>query len=457
MSKIFYIGFGQLLYSAQGKLTGDSVLRLIPITQLTSDIHKNTLEDADVFLIGPLTINPLQQVQRAYRQNPLISVVVLAFQEQFQKIKQTISFGHNVGKNITVIPYQFGRDISEVLESAIKRTQQRKSFLKLQGHATLPRATGHNVTFQNLGVFLENAPIGAIVFDKEKKVISANFKAKQFFGKKLDLRYLITWTDLFPSEDYAKRIDSESEQAHEIIKVNDQFLEVNMSSFLIESDKPHYLLLVNDVTRTINVENQLKNKIEELEFLNRELDEFVNVVSHDFKTPLTAIGLLTALALKETSDEKKTGFLLQIMQSSNKLKEQLKGLNKLVDIKKNRAEKAEIVNFQPSLDIILGEYKETLEDIGAKLITNFTQAPSIVYFAAHINCLLSNLITNAIKYRRLDTPLIIEVYSRIEKDYTALVVKDNGIGIDLEKNLNMLFQPFKRLTDQSTGSGLGLA
>jgi light-regulated signal transduction histidine kinase (bacteriophytochrome) len=46
------------------------------------------------------------------------------------------------------------------------------------------------------------------------------------------------------------------------------------------------------VTQKINAENQLKSKIDELEFLNQELDEFVDVVSHDFKAPLTSISLL---------------------------------------------------------------------------------------------------------------------------------------------------------------------
>jgi signal transduction histidine kinase len=207
----------------------------------------------------------------------------------------------------------------------------------------------------------------------------------------------------------------------------------------------------------VDVENQLKSKIEELEFLNRELDEFINVVSHDFKTPLTSIGLLTDLALKESSSEKLTSFLTPIKRNCNKLKDQLKGLTTLVDIKKKRSEKVEMVNFQQILNEILSEDNETLKEINGKLISDFSQAPEVPYFTAHINSLLSNLINNAIKYRRQDVPLLIEVSSRKEKDYTVLTVKDNGIGIDLKKNLNLLFQPFKRLTEQSTGSGLGLS
>ncbi|WP_411273363.1 hypothetical protein [Daejeonella sp.] len=91
------------------------------------------------------------------------------------------------------------------------------------------------------------------------------------------MRTNATWSDLFPDEDYAVRMNPGSEPIHEIIKVNNQFLEINISPSMVDNDVPQYLLLVNDVTRMVDVENQLKSKIEELEFLNRELDEFVNV------------------------------------------------------------------------------------------------------------------------------------------------------------------------------------
>jgi signal transduction histidine kinase len=97
-------------------------------------------------------------------------------------------------------------------------------------------------------------------------------------------------------------------------------------------------------------------RIEELEFLNKELDDF-NVVSHNFKTPLTSISRLTDLALKANSSEKVEGLLHQIKNNSNKLKTQLKGLTKLVDIKKSRSEKVEIVNLKYALDVILSKYK----------------------------------------------------------------------------------------------------
>lgn len=447
------MGFGDMMNGLQNKITSIANVEFQQIIPLSSDIY-NELDNADVFLLGPLTIDPLKQVQRAHQQNKVVSIVVLIFPEQFQRTKQQIQFGFNVGKNFTLLPYDFGKDISEVVDSGIKRSQQRKSFLKISNQATFPSPVSREITFQNLALFLENAPMGAIVFDVEKKVVSANYRAKQYF-EKVDFRYPVNWNSLFPGEEYPAEVRGR-EPAHEIIKVNNQYLEINISPLQIEKGSPHYLLLINDITRTVNIENQLRNKIDELEFLNKELDEFVNVVSHDFKTPLTSIGLLAQLALREKSQEKQINFLNQILNSSKKLKEQLNGLSKLVDIKKNRSDKVEEVNFQERLDLALAEYGN-LKDLDAQVISDFSKAPLMNYFKAHIDSLFNNLITNAIKYRQKDQTLTIEVAARNEKDYVVLTVKDNGIGIDLAKNMNKLFQPFKRLTDQSTGSGLGLS
>src|ERR1700749_1307990 len=98
-----------------------------------------------------------------------------------------------------------------------------------------------------------------------------------------------------------------------------------------------------------------------------------------------------------------------------------------------------------------------LKEIVAEIRSDFSAAPGMPYYLAHIDSYLSNLITNAIKYRNKDVPLRIGIKSRREKEYVILSVKDNGIGIDLAKHMNKLFQPFKRLPDQGTGSGLGLS
>lgn len=460
MSKILYIGFGDLVKTIEN-LHSNASLDFIEILQLSSDVNQKELEDGDVFLIGPYVIDPLRQIQRASQQNGQISIVVLIFHEQFQKIKQGIQFSFNIGKNVVFVPYHVDKDITAVLNTAISRTTQRRSFSRISKQQVYLAPETRQVTFRNLGVFLQNAPIGAIIFDIDRVVIDSNFKAKQMFNMQLNRLGKVTFNDLFADQVPAERFPSVSENdstpLHEIIKVNDHFLEINISQMVLEKNSPHYLLLLNDVTQQINSENMLKRKVEELEFLNQELDEFVNVVSHDFRTPLTTISLLAEMALKEKSPEKQLDFIAKIKKSSGKLRELLKGLTTLVDTNKDRSDKVELVNLDERLEVVLLEYQDMLVEIGGEIKVDFSNAPAVAYFTAHIDSFLSNLLTNAIKYRQLEKPLLIEINSRREKGYTILSVRDNGIGIDLTKNMSKLFKPFKRLTDQSTGSGLGLS
>ncbi len=440
--------------SLQDKITTMADAELRQIMPLGSDVS-NQLDNADVLLLGPLTVDPLKQVQRAHQQNKVISIVVLIFPAQYQKTRQQIQLGFNVGKNLTLLPYEFGKDISMVVDGAARRSQQRKSFLKISARFTPPPPpVGPPITVENLALVLEHAPIGAMIVDAEKRVLSVNRVAKLYFPS-VDFGARVEWSDLFPDEvlPSGKKWD---QPFQDVLKVEGRYLEVNISSLGIGEHSAHQLLLLNDVTRAISIENQLRSKIEELEFLNKELDEFANVVSHDFKTPLTSISLLAQLALREKSQDKQLDFLKQILSSSRKLKEQLNGLNKLVSLKKNRAEKIEQVNFQERLNIILSEYGD-LAEMEAEVVSNFSKAPGISYFTAHIDSLFNNLITNAIKYRKKDQPLKVELESRQEQEFVVITIKDNGIGIDLTKNMNKLFQPFKRLSDQGTGTGLGLS
>jgi len=459
-SKILHIGFGKLLDSLKSRVSPRTEMVFQEILQLSSDVHENLLSEGDVFLIGPYTLEPVRQVQRATLQNPLISIVLLIFPEQFNKIKQSVQFAYNISKHITYVSYELEKDITAVLDNAVLRAKQRKSFARITEQELYPKPASPDLTFKNLSAFLDNAPIGAIVFDSKKNIITANHKARQLFHPLLAQLVNVNWSDLFP--DKAPSLSNPqtfdgSEPLNEIIKVNNQFLEINISPLKTDDDQPHSLLLLNDVTAKIKAENKLQSKVDELEFLNQELDQFVNVISHDFKTPLTSISLLAELGIKETSREKQLNFLIQIKQSSNKLKELLKGLNVLVDTTKSKSEKIEHVDFQSRFDIVMTDYYELLKQNDGELNVDFGQATDIQYFTAHIDSLFSNLITNAIKYRNKDIPLHIDVKTCREKEYTVLSVKDNGIGIDLEKNMNKLFQPFKRLSDQGTGSGLGLS
>jgi len=144
-------------------------------------------------------------------------------------------------------------------------------------------------------------------------------------------------------------------------------------------------------------------------------------------------------------------------QSTGNLKDLLEGLVLLVDAQQVQDEKARELKFEDELLFIMDQYREMLEDISVEIEYDFSGAVKVKYLEAHLKSLLSNVLGNAIKYSHAERPLKVSFKTRREKNFIVLNIKDNGNGIDLKKNLDKLFHPFKRFTSQASGSGLGLS
>jgi len=94
--------------SLESRLSASTGVEFREVHQLSSDVHENLLAQGDIFLIGPYTLEPVRQVQRAPQQNTMISIILLIFPDQFQKVKQAIQFAYNVSKNVTFVSYELG-------------------------------------------------------------------------------------------------------------------------------------------------------------------------------------------------------------------------------------------------------------------------------------------------------------------------------------------------------------
>ena len=67
-----------------------------------------------------------------------------------------------------------------------------------------------------------------------------------------------------------------------------------------------------------------------------------------------------------------------------------------------------------------------------------------------------NLISNAIKYRHPDRKPVVDLYTYMEGGKYCLMVKDNGLGIDLKKYGNKIFNMYQTFHDREDAVGIGL-
>ena len=67
-----------------------------------------------------------------------------------------------------------------------------------------------------------------------------------------------------------------------------------------------------------------------------------------------------------------------------------------------------------------------------------------------------NLISNAIKYGHQDRKTVIDIYTYLEDNRPCLMIKDNGLGIDLKKYGNKIFHMYQTFHDREDAVGIGL-
>jgi PAS domain S-box-containing protein len=215
--------------------------------------------------------------------------------------------------------------------------------------------------------------------------------------------------------------------------------------------------IAHDITARKNAEEKIERHREELAKSNAELEHFAYVASHDLREPLRMItSFLQLLERRYTNqlDQDANEFIGFAVDGAKRLNEMI---NDLLTYSRVSTKKREfkMLNCEQILDETLTNLKIQIEE--SKAIITHESLPKIFVDKMLMVELFQNLITNAIKYQRQETPKI-HISANKEGDQYCFAVKDNGIGIESE-HLGGIFTIFQRLhtKDEYEGTGLGLA
>ena len=223
------------------------------------------------------------------------------------------------------------------------------------------------------------------------------------------------------------------------------------------------VFLGNEFNRMVNQIHksyiQLKKKNKELKQVNEFRSNMVDTVSHEFRTPLTSIQGYTSRLLRQDiqiDDETRVKSLKIIKKQSERLKRMIEDLLVIPDIEGARLN-VNLVNI-PINSVIESSIMLVKNDANKEIINNIQDCGiEIVADTDRIEQVFVNLIENAIKYTKEDTPIILDYEIREER--LAISVKNDYDVIPREK-LKTLFDKFTRVDDKTTrttrGTGLGL-
>lgn len=224
-----------------------------------------------------------------------------------------------------------------------------------------------------------------------------------------------------------------------------------------EGEHSHWVSIQRDITAEKKQEKEKEQLIRELTQNNTDLKQFSYITSHNLRAPLSNLSGLLALLEDTPINNPELELLLNgFKKSTQLLNETVNDLVKVIIIKDSPSMLREDVSIQEVFENVFSQLSFLISSIQPVLKMDLDAAPTLYVNKAYLESILLNLFTNSLKYHATDRALKISITSKETPDGVALLFKDNGIGIDLERNKDKIFGLYQRFHNYPDSKGLGL-
>lgn len=189
---------------------------------------------------------------------------------------------------------------------------------------------------------------------------------------------------------------------------------------------------------------------------NKRLQSFTYIVSHNIRSHSANLqGLIEAIELADNEQERLElwEFLVQV---SGGLESTIQHLNEIIAINRNLNTSRTLLNLYDELDQVLIILGPEVLSHKAEISRNFSAEVQVLAVRAYLESALLNLLSNALRYRHPDRIPKIEVHHFEDDSFHYISVRDNGLGIDMERYQERIFQLYQTFHSHPESRGLGL-
>ncbi len=311
-----------------------------------------------------------------------------------------------------------------------------------------------------LQTIIQQMPVGVIITDKTGKVTHANKQLEIILETKIPIGSSIKKHKMFVPEKFKTNISKPS-----LANVLTTEKPIKRREFILEKKDGKKTYLQISASPIHNKQGQIFaaaatiTDITHQKELEKRKDDFVNIASHELKTPITSMKLYLN-SLSSRIENYKDTQVKKIIKNVNYQTDRLQGLvNDLLDVSRLQTGKMTFTKEPFRLNNLLKETTESLKAIAKEQNIILIQKNSLMVNADkfRLHQVITNLITNAIKYSGPSSDIVLEI--KKDKDKAIVSVKDFGIGVpkdEQKKIFNRLYQATDLKGKTFPGLGIGL-
>jgi len=218
-------------------------------------------------------------------------------------------------------------------------------------------------------------------------------------------------------------------------------------------------------------EERMREYTNQLEFQNKELQQFAYAASHDMKEPLRKVQFYNSFIAGSSAnvlDEKSKEYLNRSIDAARRMQNLIEDLLTYAKTAAN-VDIFEAIDLNEVIDEIILTHREEYEEDAVEIKRD--NLPVVLAIPFQIRQLMSNIVSNSIKYKHPDRNVRIQINaetvsgSSIDQKqplryqlYHKISIIDNGVGFD-SQFADKIFNIFQRLNNlpEAKGSGIGLA
>lgn len=316
--------------------------------------------------------------------------------------------------------------------------------------------------------FIEKSHELCFFTNKGGDIIYVSSAAVKLFGfsnaeyRQFNIHNIVHPEDLSSFEDQQKQLISPA-----VAPVNFEFRCINKTGeyewiagaatdFLSDQGIQAIVYKFSNITARKGTENEQLALINNLSRRNQELDQFVYIISHNLRAPLSNLTGLIDILEEDSLDEYNKGIVDLFKSATSRLSETIQDLTHILNLKEKNGVEIARINFEEIFEKVCSSFTEQIEQLGVTIAYQF-DCSHVLFNKSYMESILTNLLSNAIKYRDLNRLLKVNVNLLKDEQHNCILsFSDNGMGIDLQHNKQELFGLHQRFHNHVNGNGVGL-
>jgi len=351
------------------------------------------------------------------------------------------------------------RNVVRMIGAIQDITKQKEEEQRLKLLETVITQTKDTVIITEISDIEKELP--KIVFVNPAFTKMTGFKSNEVIGKNANIlmNKFSVRNDIKKLAEVLKKKEEFTFEALNKRKNNEQYW-VNLTMIPItnkDNQHSHWISIQRDISVEKEREKEREHLISELTQNNKDLKQFSYITSHNLRAPLSNLtGLLNLVEDIPIENQELKEIISGFSKSTHQLNETINDLVNVIIIKDSPSIQKEGIVIK---DVFENVFNQLSFLIGLKkpiIKMDLNKAQIVFLNKSYIESILLNLMSNSLRYCDPNKQLKISIASKKNGTETIITFKDNGIGIDLERNKDKVFGLYQRFHDYPDSKGLGL-